>query len=347
MISKSSFSRDYFCWLLTVMMVGCMWFNQDAFAQTPPTANPSASPSTTPSTPKTTRSPRLPRKDADPAIAAALKNISAANIKAIIEKLASFHNRNTLSANDPQLLAKGQGIVAARDWIKSELEKYSKACGGCLEVKLDTFTEQPMNRIPQLTELSNVYAVMRGTSDQSPQPIFLVTGHYDSRNSDTLNITDGAPGANDDASGTAVSLECARVLSKMRFPATIIFMAVAGEEQGLNGARHFAKMAKAEGWAISGVLNNDIVGGNKAKDQDPAIVRVFSEGIPLAATEAEMRTIRNLALESDSASRQLARYVREIGAKYVAPPFQAKMIFRRDRFLRGGDHTGFNESGFA
>ncbi|MEO5936660.1 MAG: M28 family metallopeptidase, partial [Terriglobales bacterium] len=318
-----------------------------ALAQTATTAAPNTSPSTTPSTTKTTRSPRLPRKDVDPAVTAALKNISAANIKATIEKLASFHNRNTLSANDPQLLGKGQGIVAARDWIKKEFEKYSKACGGCLEVKLDTFTEQPMNRIPQPTELSNVYAVMRGTSEQSPQPIFLVTGHYDSRNSDTLNITDGAPGANDDASGTAVSLECARVLSKMRFPSTIIFMAVAGEEQGLNGARHFAKMAKAEGWAIAGVLNNDIVGGNKSKDQDPAIVRVFSEGIPLAATEAEIGNIRNLSLESDSASRQLARYVREIGAKYVAAPFQAKMIFRRDRFLRGGDHTGFNESGFA
>lgn len=294
-----------------------------------------------------TRTPRLPRKDVDPAIAALIKNISAARIKATVEKLVSFHNRNTLSANDPSLLAQGRGIVAARDWIKSEFERYSQACGGCLEVKLDTFTEAPANRIPTATEISNVYAVLRGTSVQSPQPIYLVTGHYDSRNGDTLNITDPAPGANDDASGTAVSLECARVLSQKRFPATIIFLAVAGEEQGLNGARHFAKMAKAEGWNIVGVLNNDIVGGNKSKEQDPAIVRVFSEGIPLAATEAELRNIRNLALESDSPSRQLARYVRETGARYVAAPFQAKMIFRRDRFLRGGDHTAFNQSGFA
>ncbi len=324
--------------MATLLVCGCVALSCTAFSQTPPVA---------PSTPKTTRTARLPRKDLDPAIAAAVKNVSAARIKATIEKLVSFHNRNTLSANDPELAAKGRGIVAARDWIKSEFEKYSQACGGCLEVKLDTFTEQPANRIPRATEISNVYAVLRGTSEQSPQPIFVVTGHYDSRNSDTLNITDPAPGANDDASGTAVSLECARVLSQRRFPSTIIFLTVAGEEQGLNGARHFAKMAKAEGWSIAGVLNNDIVGGNKAKDQDTAIVRVFSEGIPQAATEAELRTIRNLALENDSASRQLARYVRETGAKYVAAPLQAKLIFRRDRFLRGGDHTAFNESGFA
>lgn len=293
------------------------------------------------------RTPRMPKKDVDPTIAAAVKSVSAAQIKATIEKLVSFHNRNTLTSNDPDLLAKGKGIVAARDWIKSEFEKYSKACGGCLEVKLDTFTEQPQSRIPKPTELSNVYAIMRGTSDQSPQPIYVVTGHYDSRNSDTLNITDAAPGANDDASGAAVSLECARVLSQHKFPSTIIFLTVAGEEQGLNGSRHFAKMAKAEGWTIAGVLNNDIVGGNKSKEQDPAIVRVFSEGTPQAASEAELRAIRAQSLENDSASRQLARYVRETGAKYVAAPFQAKMIFRRDRFLRGGDHTAFNESGFA
>jgi hypothetical protein len=320
-------------WLAAVLIVVCAL----AHAQT---ATPAPKPSGT-------RTPRLPKKDVDPTITAALKNISAAQIKATIEKLVSFHNRNTLTANDPELLAKGKGIIAARDWIKSEFEKYSKACGGCLEVKLDTFTEPVGNRIPKPTELNNVYAVMRGTSEQSPQPIYVVTGHYDSRNSDTLNITDAAPGANDDASGTAVSLECARVLSQYKFPSTIIFLTVAGEEQGLNGAKHFAKMAKAEGWNIQGVLNNDIVGGNKAKDQDPAIVRVFSEGTPMAATEAELRTIRAQSLENDSASRQLARYARETGQKYVAAPFQAKLVFRRDRFLRGGDHTAFNESGFA
>lgn len=290
---------------------------------------------------------RAPKKEVDPTIAAALKKVSATQIKATVEKLVSFHNRNTLTANEPDMYAKGLGIMAARDWIKAEFERYSAACGGCLEVKVDTFTEPAGNRIPKPTELSNVYAILRGSSQETPQPIYVVTGHYDSRNSDTLNVADAAPGANDDASGTAVSLECARVLSQYRFPATIIFLAVSGEEQGLNGARNFAKKAKAEGWNIVAVLNNDIVGGNKAKDQDPSIVRVFSEGIPIAATEQEMRQIRNLALENDSASRQLARYVREVGQRYVGPPFQAKMIFRRDRYLRGGDHTAFNESGFA
>jgi acetylornithine deacetylase/succinyl-diaminopimelate desuccinylase-like protein len=268
---------------LSVAILGFLvTFGALSFAQTTP-----AQPTPAPAAAKTTRAPRLPKKDVDPEIAAAVKKISPAQIKATIEKLASFHNRNTLTANDPELLAKGRGIVAARDWIKSEFEKYSKACGGCLEVKLDTFIEPVGNRIPKPTELSNVYAILKGTSEQTPQPIYVVTGHYDSRNSDTLNITDAAPGANDDASGTAVSLECARVLSQHKFPNTIIFLAVAGEEQGLNGARHFAKMAKTEGWNIAGVLNNDIVGGNKSKEQDPAIVRIFSEGIPQAATEAE------------------------------------------------------------
>ena len=167
------------------------------------------------------------------------------------------------------------------------------------------------------------------------------------RNSDTLNVTDAAPGANDDGSGTAVSLECARVLSKLRFPATIIFLTVAGEEQGLNGSRHFARMAHDQGWQIGGVLNNDIVGGNRSREQDPGIVRVFSEGIPAAATDADLKQIRLLGGENDSPSRQLARYVREAARAYLPGGFGPKMIFRRDRYLRGGDHTAFNENGFA
>lgn len=282
----------------------------------------------------------------NPVVTATMNAVSAARIKANIEKLASFHNRNTLSAGDP---ASGKNITAARDWIKAEFERYSKECNGCLDVKLHTFIEPAKDRIPQPTEISNVYAVMRGNDPRAADRIYIVTGHYDSRNSDTLNITDAAPGANDDASGTAVSLECARVLSKKKFPATIIFMAVAGEEQGLNGARHFAKMAKAEGWKIEAVLNNDIVGGNKSKEQEPAVVRVFSEGIPLAANEKELRLIRSIGAENDSPSRQLARYIRETWKKNPigSAGFGPKMIFRPDRYLRGGDHTAFNEQGFA
>ncbi len=146
----------------------------------------------------------------------------------------------------------------------------------------------------------------------------LVTGHYDSRNSDTFDAKGDAPGANDDASGTAVSLECARVLSKLKLPATIVFLTVAGEEQGLNGSKHFAQMAKQQGWNIEAVLNNDIVGGNKGEGQDPSVVRVFSEGIPVAADEKQLRQIRGLGGESDSNSRELARYIAETGRTYDA-----------------------------
>src|SRR5205814_3313026 len=190
------------------------------------------------------------KRVADPRIAAALKDVSAARIQASIEKLVSFGTRLTLSAQDPAAISAGRGIGAAREWIKSEFERYSKDCGGCLEVKTDSFLEQPADRIPKPTQITNVYAVLHGTDPKQAERIVLVTGHYDSRNSDNANVTDPAPGANDDGSGTAVSLECARVLSKMKFPATIIFLTVAGEEQGLNGSKHFAEMAKQQGWKL-------------------------------------------------------------------------------------------------
>ena len=282
----------------------------------------------------------------DSQIAAALQNISAQHIQADIEKLVSFGTRLTLSAQDPESIAKGRGIGAAREWIKSEFERYSKECGGCLEVKSDSFTEQPTDRIPAATEITNVYAVLKGTDPAQPQRIVLVTGHYDSRNSDTLDLKGDAPGANDDASGTAVSLECARVLSKMKFPGTIIFLTVAGEEQGLNGSRHFAKMAKEQGWNLEAALNNDIVGGDKSAEQDHSVVRVFSEGLPAAASEQDVRRIRGLGGESDSGSRQLARYISEVGAAYDAG-VKPMLVFRLDRYLRGGDHSSFNQQGFA
>jgi peptidase M28-like protein len=283
---------------------------------------------------------------ADPQIAAALGRISAQRIQANIEKLVSFGNRSTLSAQDDAAVASGRGIGAAREWIKAEFERYSKDCGGCLEVKTDSFVEQPMDRIPSPTQITNVYAVLKGSDEANAKRMVLVTGHYDSRNSDTLNVTDDAPGANDDASGTAVSLECARVLSKMKFPATIIFVAVAGEEQGLNGSRHLSKKAKDEGWDLEAVLNNDIVGGDKSAEQDHAVVRVFSEGVPAAATEQDIRRIRGLGGESDSPSRQLARYIAAAGKTYD-PGVKPQLIFRLDRYLRGGDHSSFNQEGFA
>ena len=283
---------------------------------------------------------------ADPQIAAALQQVSAERIQTNIEKLVSFQTRLTLSAQDPASIAAGQGIGAAREWIKSEFERYSRDCGGCLEVKTDSFTELPADRIPKPTEITNVYAVLKGTDPEASKRIVLVTGHYDSRNSDTFDATGAAPGANDDGSGTAVSLECARVLSKLKFPATIIFLTVAGEEQGLNGSQHFAKMAEAQGWDIEAVLNNDIVGGDRNPQQDPSVVRVFSEGVPVAADEKQLRLIRGLGGESDSISRELARYIGEVGRSY-GTGVKPTLMFRLDRYLRGGDHYSFNQQGFA
>ncbi len=295
--------------------------------------------------------PRLASdKHTDPRIAEALRQVSAEHIRQTIEKLVSFQNRSTLSAQDEESIKAGKGIGAAREWIKAEFERYSKECGGCLEVKTDVFTEQPADRIPKPTQITNVYAVLRGSDPAQANRIVLVTGHYDSRNSDNANGTDPAPGANDDGSGTAVSLECARVLSqastKNKFPATIIFLTVAGEEQGLNGSKHFAQMAKEQRWKLEAVLNNDIVGGDLTAGQDAEVVRVFSEGLPAAASDAEIKRIRMLGGESDSPSRELARYIADVGRSYNAG-VKPMLIFRLDRFLRGGDHYSFNQSGFA
>src|SRR5437870_1521973 len=290
--------------------------------------------------------PSIPIVSPDPQIAAALKAVSAQQIQRNIEMLVSFQTRLTLSAQDPASISAGRGIGAARKWIKSEFERYSRDCGGRHEATTDSFTEQPADQIPKPTEITKVYAVLKGTDPENAKRVVLVTGHYDSRNSDTLDTTGVAPGANDDASGTAVSLECARVLSRLKFPATIIFLTVAGEEQGLNGSHHFAQMAKSEGWNIEAVLNNDIVGGDRNSQQDPSVVRVFSEGVPSAATDTELKLIRNLGGESDSPSRQIARYVGEVGRTYVVG-LKPTLVFRLDRYLRGGDHISFNQQGFA
>jgi Peptidase family M28 len=293
------------------------------------------------------------KRERDPAIIQIIKAVSPQRVQQIDEKLVSFGTRSTLSVNNPGAATSAQGIVAARNWIKSEFERISSDCNGCLEVKTDTFIEQPKgpnDRIKQPTEIQNVYAILKGSDPAQAKRIYLVTGHYDSRNSSNENSTDPAPGANDDGSGTTVSLECARVLSKHRFPATIIFLTVAGEEQGLNGSTHFAKMAKEQGWQIEGVLNNDIVGGNRTPGdtaQNGNWVRVFSEGLPAAATEADLRRIRSVGGENDSSSRELARYIHSVSESYDFGAFTPKLIFRRDRYLRGGDHSAFNEQGFA
>jgi hypothetical protein len=282
----------------------------------------------------------------DPAISAAVEEISAARVKADIEKLVGFGTRSTLSAQDPAAIKAARGIGAAREWLKSQLTRYSKECGGCLEVKTDEFVQEPGGRIPKPTPITNVYAVLKGSDPEDAKRIVLVTGHYDSRNSENLNTTDDAPGANDDASGTAVSLESAHALSKLKLRATVIFLTVAGEEQRLDGAQHFAQMARQAGWNIEAVLDDDIVGGDRSPGQDPHLVRIFSEGLPVAADEKRIKEIRSIGGESDSTSREVARYILEVGHAY-APGIEPMLIFRTDRYLRGGDHSAFNEQGFA
>ncbi len=285
----------------------------------------------------------------DTGIESALKQISEASIRQTIEKLVTFNNRNTLSSMTTDLKG-GTGVLAAADWIESQFKLYSTACGGCLDVKRGTFTAPVQTRVPQPTTLVNIYAVLHGSDPSQAARQYLVTGHYDSRNTDVLDTHGAAPGANDDASGVAVSLECARVLSKLKLPATVVFAAVAGEEQGLIGSAHLAKLARDEGWQLEAVLNNDIVGGNTTPGdtlQDKSALRVFSEGIPATASPEQMRQIEALGSVSDSASRQLARAIAEIGETYTAPAFHARMELRHDRFLRGGDHSSFNKEGFA
>ena len=290
----------------------------------------------------------------DPAIAAVLPGITDAHIRQTIEKLVSFENRSTLSSMETDL-PPGTGVTAAADWIFGQYEAISKECGGCLEVKRDTFVNPVADRIARPTTLTNVYAILKGTDPIAAKRMYLVTGHYDSRNSSNEDDHGAAPGANDDASGVAVSIECARVLSKMKFPATLVFVAVAGEEQGLNGSAHLAHLAKEEGWQLEGVLNNDIVGGNTTPGdtlQRKDVVRVFSEGIPATATFDQEKRIRALGSVDDAPSRQLARAMAEAARTYLTKadagkPFSPVLISRPDRYLRGGDHTSFNREGFT
>jgi Peptidase family M28 len=296
----------------------------------------------------------------DPAVARALKSIQPAHIQQTIETLVGFGTRSTLSSMEADLPA-GTGINAAADWIFGQFEEISHQCGGCLEVKRDEFTADPASggrwagRIPRATKITNIYAILRGTDPEQARRMVLVTGHYDSRNTNILDARGAAPGANDDASGVAVSLECARALTKLRFPSTIVFVAVAGEEQGLVGSAHLAKLAHDEGWQLEAVLNNDIVGGNTTPGDTLQLkdrVRVFSEGVPASATAEQLHHILAVGGESDSASRELARTIADVGRSYFpaasgGTPFGAFLVNRPDRYMRGGDHSSFNHEGFA
>ncbi len=296
---------------------------------------------------------------ADQAIAAALRQVSPDAIRSNISHLVDFNNRSTVSSTETDLKP-GTGILAAADWIEAQFKGYSQACNGCLEVKVDDFVQQPEQgfngskpRIAKPTRLKNIYAILRGTDPVASKRMYLVTGHYDTRETDVMNTHDPAPGANDDSSGTAVSMEAARILSKSKFPATLVFVAVAGEEQGLNGSRHLAALAKQEGWQLEGVLNNDIVGGDTTPGdtlQSKTRVRVFSQGLLPSAPIEQIRAAFNIGAENETPSRQLARQVLEVDRTYLAQtkpvPLNAHMELRLDRFLRGGDHRSFSDEGF-
>jgi Zn-dependent M28 family amino/carboxypeptidase len=277
-----------------------------------------------------------------------MREISARRIETDIRKLASFGTRNTNSEQDNPT----RGIGAARDWIFAEFQKISADCSNCLTVEKQTYLQPKANRVPDPVNITNVFATLRGTTD--PDRIYVVSGHYDSMCSDPADGKCDAPGANDDASGTAAVIELARVMSKRKFEATIIFMAVAGEEQGLLGARHFAEQAAEKKWNIEAMFTNDIIGGVTTQKNSPNRnrVRVFSEGIPSDKTETEEKRqatvngIASLGGENDFPSRQLARYIKEQSDRYLKN-FSVWMIYRRDRYLRGGDHIPFLEKGFS
>jgi hypothetical protein len=271
-----------------------------------------------------------------------LKNVSAKKIEEYNRKLVSFGTRNTNSSQDDPK----RGIGAARDWIYSEFEKISKDCGGCLDVQKQTFLQEKGRRVPEPINLTNVVATLKGTTD--PDRIYVVSGHYDTMCGNPSDGECDAPGANDDGSGTAAVIEMARVMSKQKYDATIIFMTVAGEEQGLLGATHFAEEAKEANMNIEAMFTNDIIGGVKTfKDlPDRNTVRVFAEGVPSNETEQQAGLRRSVGGENDSPARQLGRYVKETADLY-SPKFKVSLIYRRDRYLRGGDHIPFLERGYA
>jgi hypothetical protein len=287
-----------------------------------------------------------PRNARDPEIARMLAEIDARNIERTVRKLVSFGTRNTLSAQDDP----ARGIGAARDWLYGEFQQIAQQSGGRMTVELQGFTQEPgrFQRITRPTRLTNVVATLRGTQPASVARTYVVSGHYDSMCSSPTDAACDAPGANDDASGTAAGLELARVMARREFDATIIFMAVAGEEQGLVGATYFAEQAQKQKLDIEAMFTNDIVGntlgGNGVRDRRS--VRVFSEGVSSAETPQEATTRRGVGGETDAPSRQLARFIRETAQTYL-PGFDARLVYRRDRYLRGGDHIPFLERGFA
>jgi len=265
---------------------------------------------------------------------------SAAELRATVGKLVGFGTRHTLSDTRSDT----RGIGAARRWVQSRFEAISKDCGGCLEIVTPSKVVTGP-RIPQPTEVVDIVAIQRGSAD--PNRVILVTGHLDSRASDIMDFTIDAPGANDDASGVAAVIEAARVLSRHKLRATIVYGALSGEEQGLVGGRILAEFARAQGWQVEADLNNDIVGNSRGQDgvHDNSSVRVFSEGTKATETAAQANRRRYNGGEVDSPSRNIARFMAALAERYLTN-LRVKMVYRTDRYGRGGDQVAFLELGF-
>lgn len=274
-------------------------------------------------------------------LVALLREIDPDRIEATVRRLVAFGTRHTLSSQtDPQ-----RGIGAARDWLFDQYQAVAATSGGRMTVEKQSFVQPPASRIPAATVITNVVATLRGSSD--PNRTYVVSGHYDSRVTDIMNSTADAPGADDDASGVAVALELARVMATRRLEATIVFAAVAGEEQGLFGSTHLAQVLKDQGADVQGMFTNDIVGSSTADDgtRDRHTVRLFAEGVPTSETPQQASIRRSVGGENDSPARQLARFVREVADNDVTR-MNVRVIYRRDRFLRGGDHIPFLQQGW-
>jgi Zn-dependent M28 family amino/carboxypeptidase len=278
-------------------------------------------------------------------VKAMLRSISAQHIEATVRKLAGFGTRHTLS----DTASDDRGIGAARRWIKAQLDACAQQSGGRLKVELDSFTAAPNRRIARPTELVNVVATLPGEQAESAARIYVVSGHYDSMPSNVLDPASDAPGANDDASGTAAVIELACTMSKLHFDATLVFMTVAGEEQGLVGSTHVAEEARKAGKDIAGMFTNDIIGSSHAEDGrvDRGRVRLFAEGVPdVKEMPDELRVLVRTGGENDSPTRELARFIKE-HAEHDVANMKVDLVWRRDRYLRGGDHAPFLNAGYA
>lgn len=289
------------------------------------------------------QSPIIIQKDLE--IEQMVQEVSADSLQAYIRGMMAFGTRHTLSTQkDPR-----RGVGAAKTWVLRKFNQFAQPAGGRLTARIDSTTYQPDGRrVNRPINLGNVVATLKGTDPRDTR-IFVISGHLDSRRSGDMDAAGDAPGANDDGSGTAAVLECARIMSRRSFPATILFVAMTGEEQGLLGARYMAQKAKQENQNIAAVLNNDIIGSNHSNGTNlinNTQVRVFSEGLPVYELDKNGIGIRQYGLENDGKARQLARYVKETGERYV-DHLEVKLIYRNDRFGRGGDHTPFVENGFA